>query len=183
MFYLDNGATNLAATLLGFSQCRLYDLRGFPPRRRTYYIRKRGNPSMIQVRHVVPPLIIAAILLSGCSPWSTINDNLQPMRGQPVDALFMKLGYPQSEGTVAGRYFYIWQAGGTVFIPETSTTTGYGMAGSQPFNYTETTFSGGSPMALHCSLRVFVDNDNKITSWDGGGNNGACLNFVDRLSK
>jgi hypothetical protein len=86
------------------------------------------------------------------------------MRGQPVDTLFTKLGYPQSEGNIAGRHFYVWEIGGSVFVPESSTTSGYGMVGAQPFNYSQTTFGGGSIAQLHCALRVFVNGDNQITS-------------------
>ena len=138
---------------------------------------------MLQPRIRFVPLLLAATLLASCSPWPTINENLQPMRGAAVDTLFTKLGYPQSEGNIAGRHFYAWQIGGSVFIPESSTTSGYGTLGGQAFNYSQTTFGGGGVAQLHCSLRVFVDGDNRITNWDGGGNNGACITFANRLSK
>jgi hypothetical protein len=104
------------------------------------------------------------------------------MRGQPIDSLFAKLGYPQSEGDIAGRHFYVWEVGGSVFIPESSTTSGFGSVGGQPFN-SETTFGGGSVAQLHCALRVFVSGEHHIImNWDGGGNNGACMTLANRLS-
>jgi hypothetical protein len=146
--------------------------------------RKGGNQSMIEPRSRSRLLLLLAVtLLASCSPWTTINDNLQPMRGQPIDSLFAKLGYPQSEGDIAGRHFYVWEFGGSVFIPESSTTSGFGSVGGQPFNYSQTTFGGGSVSQLHCALRVFVAGDHHIImNWDGGGNNGACTTLANRLS-
>jgi transposase len=120
----------------------------------------------------LPLLLLVVTVLASCSPWPRIDENLQPMRGQPIDSLFAKLGYPQSEGDIAGRHFYVWEVGRSVFIPESSTTSGFGSVGGQPFNYSQTTFGGGSVAQLHCALRVFVAGDHHIImNWDGGGNN------------
>ena len=68
-----------------------------------------------------------------------------------------------------------------MYVPQTYNTTGYGTVGGQPFNYSQNTFGGGSFTQLSCTLRVFVDEGGRITNWDGGGNNGACLDFSSRL--
>jgi hypothetical protein len=133
------------------------------------------------LRNRAATIALTATLL-GCNPWQSINDRLLPMRGSPIDTLFAKLGYPQHEGTIAGHHFYLWQTAQTAPLPDDmSTTIGHGTVDAQSFDYTATTFGGGGIGTMRCSLRVFVDDNDRITRWDGGGNVGACLNFADRL--
>ena len=131
-------------------------------------------------RFVISVLVVT--LLSGCNPWTTIDKNMQTLRGEHISVLFATLGMPTNQGEVAGRKFYIWSTGGSVYMPNVETTTGYGSVGSQPFNYSQTTYGGGSFAQLHCNLRVFVDKSDTIITYDGSGNNGACDVFADRLS-
>jgi hypothetical protein len=72
--------------------------------------------------------------------------------GQPASVLFSKLGYPTREDHVAGKKFYVWAVGG--------------MTEGTSYSY---------------NIRVVVDEQDVITSWDGYGSWKSCGDYIERL--
>jgi hypothetical protein len=94
---------------------------------------------------------LAALGLGGCAG-AMIKERMTPYTGQPVSALFAKLGYPTAEQTLAGNKVYIWA--NTRFVEGTS---------------------------YQCKIRAIVDSREIITSWDYEGNEGGCSQYAYRL--
>ena len=118
-------------------------------------------------------------LLSGCAA-ENIAKGLNPLMGQPIDAVYNKLGYPDGETTVVGRHTYVWsnQSAGVVPFYTPSTTTGF--VGSVPFSAT----TGGVsmlPFQSSCQIRVFVNGQDIITGWDLKGNQDGCAPYARRF--
>ena len=124
---------------------------------------------------------ILALLLAGCAG-QVIQESMQPMIGRPAARVFEKLGFPDSEDTVAGRRFYAWatESSGSHLVPRFNTGTIHGKDGTSTFSYT--TFE--ERFYHHeCRLRVFVDPQDRITAYDLDGNDGGCSAFARRLSR
>lgn len=126
--------------------------------------------------------LLATLFLCGCTnPGTIIHDELGKLHGQPVSTVFAKLGYPQSEGNVAGRKFYLWSNNVMGRASRTKITQGGGQIDGKYFDYTETTIGGGIPYNMNCTIRVFVSKDDYVQFADGSGTNGACAEYAERL--
>lgn len=131
-------------------------------------------------------LAMAVVLagLSGCA-WDIVDDKMDKMRGLHIGEAIAKLGYPQSDIEVAGRKHYVWSRRevGAYRVPryETKTVTSYGANGPTTNTYSYTTYES-VPYDYQCSLRIFVDDEERILSWDMAGNQGACSTYAWRLS-
>lgn len=129
-------------------------------------------------------LLLTLFLLCRCvtMPGPIIETGMQKLYGQPIkNTLFFNFNYPTAEGTIAGKKFYVWSTASTYYSPGITTTTGYATTGSQSFNYAQTTYGAGSYYNTSCTLRVFVDREERITNYDIQGNNGACKIFAAEL--
>lgn len=106
--------------------------------------------------------VVAAGFLAGCSlnPLSGLEEGMERMKGRPAPELFTRMGYPDQEGTVAGKKFYLYQR--TARIPG---------------------FNPGSPdIRGECKLRFFVDDKDMIERWQYDGNLAGCEPYVRRLN-
>lgn len=94
--------------------------------------------------------------------------------------VFRALGYPNAQQSFGGDTVYVWgrSAAGTMFVPQTSTTTGY--VGRTPIYGTTTTMQ---PVALNynCTIRVIVGETRVAKSWEYDGNIGGCSEYIKRL--
>jgi hypothetical protein len=146
---------------------------------------QHGLGSWVMPRRISYVSLLAAIsaALTGCvqTPWPVLRAQLDGMKGQPAKTAIDRLGYPSSEGTVAGEKFYIWSASFSQWMPSLSTTTGVGMAGGVPFSYGQTSIGGGQTIELDCTIRIFVSSSDAITHGDFRGNVGGCAPYAQRL--
>ena len=128
-------------------------------------------------------LCLAMLLLTGCvsMPWPVLKKELDALKGQPVKVAFDRLGYPNTEGQIAGEKFYVWSTLNTVWMPNVSTTTGSGMVGGTPFSYNQSSMGGGTNINLRCTIRIFIDGNEMITHHDVNGNNGGCARYAHAL--
>jgi hypothetical protein len=53
-------------------------------------------------------VVFFIILISGCA-FSNIEDGMNTLMGQPIDAAFNYLGYPDTEQIIANHHAYIWE--------------------------------------------------------------------------
>ena len=126
-------------------------------------------------------ILMLALLLAGCAG-QMIHESMQPMIGRPATHAFAKLGFPDSEDTVAGRKFYVWttESSGSHLVPQFNTGTIRGKDGTTTFSYT--TFE--EQFYHHeCRLRVFVDAKDRIAAYDLNGNDAGCSVFARKLSR
>ena len=124
---------------------------------------------------------IFALLLTGCAG-EIIQEKMSAMIGRPATLVFAKLGWPDAEREVAGRKFYVWatQDVGSYTLPQYNTETIYGPYGTSTYSYT--TYQQYSYNSV-CKIRVFVDSQDRITTYDFKGNEDGCAMFADQLSR
>lgn len=55
-------------------------------------------------------LALVTTFLAGCSTFSLapLNNRLAALKGQPVEAAFRQLGYPDRQEVIAGHTVYYW---------------------------------------------------------------------------
>ena len=121
-----------------------------------------------------------ALLLAGCAG-RVIDTEMQSMIGRPASDVFLRLGLPDDEGRVAGLKYYAWKtrSTGTHLVPRYHTGTIRGDDGTSTIRYTtmqEQLFS------MECTFRVFVDPNERVTTWDSRGNDG-CSQIAGRLRR
>jgi len=85
-----------------------------------------------------------------------MTKGLSPLVGMPASVAFDKLGFPTDERMIAGRKVYIWSKSQIVS-------------------------SGGDVGEFKCTVRIFVDASETITSSDWSGNLGGCASYMRRL--
>ncbi len=133
-------------------------------------------------RALVPILLLA--LLGGCA-WDIIDDHMEEMRGEDIGQAIAKLGYPRSEINVGGQKHYVWHQRevGSYQMPryETKRVTSYGAEGITFGTQSYTTYEH-IPYDYKCTLRIFVDDQERIVRWTVSGNQGACSTFAWWLS-
>ncbi len=102
-------------------------------------------------------LPVVAVALAACvnEPWPVLKKELSSLHGQSVKVAFDKLGYPSSEGEIAGEKFYIWSMSNAAYV-------------------------GGDALNLRCTIRIFIDMD-VIGHFDVSGNAGACAQYAGKL--
>jgi len=125
-------------------------------------------------------LLVLVMLLVGACAFDTMNAELPKYVGQPVNDLVARLGYPSGEQTIMGHKVYTWRTDMDYVstTPVTSTSTGY--VNYKPVTLTSTSYVS-TPMHLACTIRAVVNSDDRISSVDYEGNNGACLRYSSRL--
>lgn len=132
--------------------------------------------------------IVSSFAITGCLPNETLTEKQPNYIGKDASVLFNAMGFPQSEGKIAGRKFYAWtyNQSGSLTLPQYNTGTysgsTYGRYGSYNSYGTVgyTTYSTTN-YNYNCILRAFVDNKDKVTNFDMDGNIGGCNPLVSRL--
>ena len=111
-----------------------------------------------EVRKEAFVIAAVAFAISGCArtPFPVIESQLSGLKEHPVKKVSDKLGDPSSNAEINGEKAYIWS------LPNT-TSFYYGALG------------------LQCTVRVFVDKDDKVTHYDFAGNVGGCGYYAHRL--
>jgi hypothetical protein len=127
------------------------------------------------------PIVLLLLTLSGCTG-QMIEKGMNSMLGQPVNAVFARLGFPDGETMVAGRKAYIWanQSSGVMPIYTPTTTTGF--IGNRPVSMTTSTYNM-MPINNQCQIRVIVSAKDIVESWDYRGNQGGCRPYASRLNQ
>ena len=120
-----------------------------------------------------------ALLVAGCAG-RVIDTEMQYMIGRPASEVFLRLGIPDDEGRVAGLKYYVWktQSTGTHVVPQHNTGTIHGADGTSTIRYTTLHHQIYN---LECTFRVFVDPNERVTTWDFKGTDGGCPQIAQRL--
>ena len=130
-------------------------------------------------------LAATALALSGCATTTankTLDNGLTSLVGQPIQAAYDRLGYPNGSQVMNGDTFYIWSTNRNVVMPMYNNGTAYGTVGTTPFQV-NTSMPGMMPMNFNCSIRLIAGADGVIKSWDYQGNAGGCQGYVKMLKR
>lgn len=126
-----------------------------------------------------------SLALAGCATTTTnktLDNGLTSLVGQPIQAAYDRLGYPNGSQTMNGDTFYVWSTNRNVVMPTYNNGTAYGTVGTTPFQV-NTSMPGMMPMNFNCSIRLIVGGDGIIKSWDYQGNAGGCQGYVKMLKR
>jgi hypothetical protein len=98
---------------------------------------------------------IAAPALVGCvrTPFPTLEDKMDGMKGGPVKTVIDKLGNPQSATEAADEKVYVWSA------------------------------SGVEALGFNCTIKVFANRNDKVTHYGYDGTVAGCAHYAHRLDK
>ncbi len=102
-------------------------------------------------------IIGVALALSACADNSfpVLQARLGDLRGQPVKTIVDRFGEPDEQSGKGDDKAYVW----------------YGLDKSHPLSLAE------------CTIKVFVDDDDKITGFFHSGNNAGCGRYAHRLDE
>jgi|GEM_PF-3192580 len=98
-------------------------------------------------------LVVIALALPGCVG-DRLRETLEAYKGQDIDTVVAKLGYPTEQREMLGRTIYTWKTGNP---------SGQGLGG------------------FFCNLDIVVDQSNRIDRGSWQGNNGGCGDLLGRL--
>lgn len=127
-------------------------------------------------------IIIFALTLTlgACTTLKDMDVGLNSLIGQPIQAAFARLGYPNQETAIAGRKVFLWSRNFSAPGPVSTTSTTTGMVGNTPYT-SRTTNLGWEDAQYSCVIRVFTDKNNAVQSWDYDGNIGGCEGYAKRF--
>jgi len=109
------------------------------------------------------------VLLSACvAANDRLGAQLESYHQRSVRELFAVLGPPAAETAVAGQEVYVWGDPRLAMLPQMNAPTA-------PLNTT-------GLAAPACTIRVFVNPDQRIASWDILGNETTCASYLRRFS-
>jgi hypothetical protein len=114
-------------------------------------------------------LLAAAALLTGClSTYAQLYSEIPQYKGQKIDALVDRIGYPESQTFMSGRIVYTWTTASTVQM--VSLPMPAPDAVFLPHQYFANS-SAPETTSLHfpCTLQVDTDGSGTILrlSWEG----------------
>jgi hypothetical protein len=97
----------------------------------------------------------ASLALTGCvrTPFPTLDEKIDNMKGQPVRAVIDKLGSPQSVMQAGGEKVYVWSAGGL------------------------------EALGSNCTVKVFANREDKVTRYGYDGTVAGCGYYAHRLDE
>jgi len=133
-------------------------------------------------------LIATLFAIAGCNPSETLNEKQTNYIGQDASVLFNAMGFPQSEGKIAGKKFYAWtyNQSGSLTLPQYNTGSysgsTYGTYGSyNSYGTVGYTTYRTTNYNYNCVIRAFVDKKDRVTNFDMDGNIGGCNPLVNRM--
>ena len=125
-------------------------------------------------------MFLSGALLAGCVTFGQLEEGLNALVGRHEREAFAALGYPDGKQEFSGETVYVWgrSHNTAMFLPQTSTTTGY--VGTRPI-YGTTTTTQVVPMNLNCTIKIVVGANSHIRTWEYEGNLGGCAPYINRV--
>lgn len=108
-------------------------------------------------------LVMAAVVLAagGCalSPFPTLETRLAELKGKAASEVIAKLGDPSRNEQIGGEKAYVWSLSGSGSLSDAAVNT----------------------LAFQCTIKVFVDKDDKVAHYSFSGNVAGCGQYAHRL--
>jgi hypothetical protein len=115
----------------------------------------------------IAALVVAALGLPGCVP-QRMDEGLQALAGQNIQAAVAKLGYPDSQRTMLGDTIYIWSTrgpGGAVAVAISPT------------------MGAVLPISFNCTIQIATAADGTIKQTQWTGNPDGCRAYAGELAR
>jgi hypothetical protein len=112
-------------------------------------------------------IVLVTFGLTGCVP-QRMNDGMQSLVGQNIQAAVAKLGYPDTQRTMLGDTIYIWS---------TSSQGGALAVAMSP------TMSAVVPLNFNCTIQIATTSDGTIKQAQWSGNADGCRGYASALAR
>lgn len=124
---------------------------------------------------------VALLVMAGCQTFENIDAGLSSLRGQPYQAAFDVLGFPDAETTIAGKRVFTWGSRntGSYTVPTFNSNTAY--VNGNPV-YVQTQGSRTEYYDYHCRIDVIVGSNGLIEQSKFDGNIGGCERYAQLLA-
>jgi hypothetical protein len=143
-------------------------------------------PNWDGMRKIIVTTALVTVGLSGCATFGQLEEGLDGLIGQNIQAAISVLGFPSGEREIAGIRVVEWgrSNNATFSMPTSSTTTGYLQSGTKMATYAATTNSSVPVvMNFNCNIALQVDSSNVIRRYQYEGNLGGCEPYIKALNK
>jgi hypothetical protein len=132
----------------------------------------------------MPRAIVLVFIVFGLSACvaRNMNDGLQGLVGQNIQAAVARLGYPDGQRTILGDTIYVWSSNHSGVLPMTTMSSTSGMVGTMPV-YGSTTGTAFVPVSFNCTIQIGVDANGTIKNYQWSGNNAGCRNYASALNR
>ncbi len=126
--------------------------------------------------------LISLGAVSGCVTMDSAKPAMEALKGQPLSAAIAKLGYPDSQMSIAGKKVYTWNNhdSGSYTLPTYNTATTY--VNGQPI-YSTVQGSRTTSYDYECKLKIIASQSDIIENFEWDGDIGGCEAFAMRLQK
>ncbi|EMA2446385.1 hypothetical protein U2G60_001614 [Vibrio fluvialis] len=124
---------------------------------------------------------LLSIVLVGCASVEKFEQGLTRMMGEKESVAFNVLGYPSAKQQYGSDTVYYWTVSrsGTVFVPQTSTTSG--TVGGSPV-YGTTTYNQAIPVNYSCQIKLVANSSGYLKQWEYSGDYAGCKNYMDKVT-
>lgn len=124
--------------------------------------------------------VIALSILAGCQTFEHIDAGLSSLRGQPYQAAFNVLGFPDAESTIADKRVFTWGSRnvGSYTVPTFNSSTAY--VNGKPIRI-QTQGTATQTYDYHCRIDVIVGSSGMIEYTKYDGNIGGCERYARLL--
>lgn len=121
------------------------------------------------------------VVLAGCQTFENMEAGLGSLRGQPYQAAFDVLGFPDAENTIAGKRVFTWGSrnSGSYTVPTFNSNTAY--VNGTPI-YVQTQGSRTEYYDYHCRIDIIVGSGGLIEHYKFDGNIGGCEKYSRALT-
>ena len=109
----------------------------------------------------IAAFVLAVLDLAGCVP-QRMDDGLQSLIGQNIQAAVGKLGYPDGQRTMLGDTIYIWNTGHQGALPIAGTVV---------------------PFSFNCTIQIATTPDGTIKQPQWAGNVDGCRGYATVLAR
>ena len=122
---------------------------------------------------------IAGLSLGGCVS-QNMDAGLLGLVGQDIHVAIARLGYPNSQRTVAGDTVYTWSVNQTDTLPMTTGNSAFVTIGGAPASglTTSTTYL---PVNYNCTIDLGASANGVVKNYHWTGNIGGCSHYADAL--
>lgn len=121
--------------------------------------------------------LIALTVAAGCQTFENMDAGLSSLRGQPYQAAFDVLGFPDAENTIDGKRVFTWgtRNAGSYTVPTFNSSTAY--VSGQPV-YVQSQGTATETYDYHCKIDVIVGGSGVIEHTKYDGNIGGCERYA-----
>ena len=108
---------------------------------------------------------LCLLLAGGCAVNSSLEAGMESFVGKSADSTIKALGFPHADEQIAGKRVLVWTA-----VPSRSLSNDY----PDYHHYYGISLHGSGYRNYGCTLRVILDKNDVVESWDSQGSLSNC---------